>query len=88
MIKVEPVYMYTKPQGGKIVSTTEDKRRDTVKGERCSFEYFKATIGDKVYHPIPIGFLRISELPALQQMLIDAYELGKADECQKCEHYK
>lgn len=63
MIKVEAIYIQVLVRKGEY----EDK-----------FDHFKATIGDKVYEPIPIGFLRISELSNLEQMLNDAYEEGYA----------
>ena len=32
---------------------------------RYKFSHFKATVGDTVYDPIPIKFLRVSELQVL-----------------------
>jgi hypothetical protein len=61
MIKVEAVYIK------KLVAPKKYENR---------FDHFKATIGCKVYEPIPIGFLRISELGKLQEMLETAYEAG------------
>jgi ribosomal protein S27AE len=43
---------------------------------RYKFIDFKATIGDKIYDPIPIRFLRISELQVLQEMLEAAVNAG------------
>ena len=42
---------------------------DQGKNVKPKFSHFKATVGDKVYDPIPVKFLRISELPALEEML-------------------
>lgn len=41
------------------------------------FSHIKATIGDKVYEPVPISFLRVSELKALEEMLNTAVEFGR-----------
>ena len=41
------------------------------------FDHFKLTIGEHVFEPVPISYLRISELGTLEMLLQAAAEYGK-----------
>lgn len=43
------------------------------------FQHFKVTIGELIIEPVPIGYLRISELKQLESMLQEAYLAGQKD---------
>lgn len=51
--------------------------QDKGKGAEPKFDHFKLTIGDRVYEPIPISFLRKTELFALEEMLKYAAKVGE-----------
>jgi len=66
--------------------TVEAKYVEVKQGKGKSqkkFDGFRAVVGEKVYDPIPISFLRISELLKLQQMLEEAYNEGRNDEARE-----
>ena len=41
------------------------------------FDRLRVAIGEQIFDPSPIKFMRISELEKLDEMLIAAYELGR-----------
>ena len=52
--------------------------KDKGKGD-LKFDHFKVTVGDRVYEPVPIFMLRISELKTLEAMLVHAATIGAAE---------
>jgi hypothetical protein len=60
LVKVETIYQDLGPKAN----------------PRYKFSHFKAMIGTEVYDPIPIRFLRISDLPVLKEMLETAVSTG------------
>ena len=50
---------------------------DRGKNVEPKFDHFKATVGNKIYDPLPIKFIRISELKAVEEMLNTALDLGR-----------